>query len=99
MRYLILLFLISGCAYSPPPIQTPIVEYITKYETVEVPVYVNPLDNQSIKEPTILTKFYFSDNGTLCLTEEAFKIMVEDFLILKEERNYYYEIIKELRGK
>jgi len=95
MICLISIFILSSCVSKQCP-EPPPPEIVTKYKEVKVPVYKNPLDNITIQKPSQINKFYFSDNGTLRMSENAFKTMLKNFIMLKEERDYYFNILEYL---
>lgn len=78
-RLIIILFPFLFLSCSPKPE----VQYIYKTQVVEVPVYKSPLDNQTILIKPELERFYFSEEGNICLDENNFKILVNDLLLMK----------------
>jgi len=74
------------------------VKYMYKTEVIKVPVYQSPLDNVTKIEKPKLERFYFSENGTVCLDETNFKILVNDLLLMKDYADRVDKIIKTLGG-
>lgn len=69
----------------------------SKTQIVYVPVYKSPLDNITLIKKPIINKFEFSDNGSLCLDDNNYQILITNLINLKQYSDWAEDILNTLK--